>query len=119
MATEDTFLLEVEDPFPFQITGRGLVVDLLDIPYGFRNFSSLVRVERPEQSEIRVTVQFYLTEFHRPGKLDLWMIEVRLPEATKETVPLGSKLFVSAEDYKKLKGEDPERKTPPEGLLVV
>ena len=104
---QDKFLLEVE--VSFLVGRRGLVVlASLSPPDGFRPFSSQVRVERPDQDEIEVTVEYSIPLIHyklgaKPGKPGVAML---LREATKEMVPIGSKLYVSAEDYEKLKGQE-------------
>ena len=107
---QDKFLLEVEDCFLLGRRGL-LVLASLSPPDGFRPFSSQVRVERPDQDEIGVTVEYFIPHILykldvKPENIACPSIHMLLREATEEMVPIGSKLYVSAEDHEKLKGQE-------------
>ena len=102
-------LLKVEDHF--LIEGRGfLVVPLIDLPEACRNFkpfSTETMIKRPNQSHEIFTVSFQIEHFSLIGGGSKWGLAVMIPNATKDTVPIGSTLFINEEDNKKLKGELP------------
>ncbi len=105
-------LLTVEDHF--LLKNRGLVVvPHLDIPDGvpFKDlfFSDQVLVQSPDGTETQLSIAFGTEHFNRPNPdLPSFVLTVTLPEGTKETVPIGSKLFVSEEVFMKLAGEGPD-----------
>jgi hypothetical protein len=102
-------LIKVEDHF--LIEGRGLLVaPLIDLPEACRNFkpfSTEIMVKRPNQSHEIFTVKFQFVHISLIGGGCKWEIAVMMPDATKDTVPIGSTLFINEEDNKKLKGELP------------
>jgi hypothetical protein len=100
-------LLIVEDHF--LITGRGLVLTpLLDLPPDDRRFipfTDEVLIRRPDGSEQRFPAHFWLEHFYRRGGKSGYNIPVVLPTGTKETVPIGSRVFVSEQAHSRLRGE--------------
>jgi hypothetical protein len=106
--TSSAPLLTVEDHF--LIEGRGLLVvpagDLPDL--GFRTFSTEARIQRPDRTEITTVVRFELQHLRLIGGGSKWNIAVVLPEATKESVPIGSRVVVSPDDRERLRGTLPK-----------
>jgi hypothetical protein len=108
---EKELLLTVENHFLLE--GRGLtVIPDIDLPGDdrrFIQFSDKVAIRRPDGTEDRLSVDFFLTHFSLVGGGCKWRITPILPEGTKETVPVGSQLFVSAETMRKLNGIIPNK----------
>jgi hypothetical protein len=88
----------------FQVTGRGLIVmPHLDCPRRFFSpFRTMVAVRIPGGQEQVEPVLFSMSHFTFADAAGKWVIEVILKGATKESVPVGSKLFASVEDAKTL-----------------
>jgi hypothetical protein len=102
-------LLTVEDHF--LIEGRGLVVvPLLDIPPDdrlFKPFSDEVVICRPDGTEVCFAVTFVVEHFSLVGGGGKCNIVAMLPKGTKETVPVGSRIFVTEKAHARIRGEDP------------
>lgn len=100
-------LLTVEDHFLLE--GRGLVVvPLLELPpenRRFKPFSCEATVRRPDGTEHVLTVKFAVEHFRLIDGGSKWSITPLLPDATKETVPIGSQLFIDEDVRRKLNGE--------------
>jgi len=92
-------LLRVEESF--LIAGRGLVVvpHLEPIPQGFRPFADSVVVRHPDSSENEMTARFDLSHFRLLEGGGKWMIAVSFPVDSKQLVPIGSELWVSASAF--------------------
>jgi len=107
---EATALLIVEDHF--LIAGRGLVLaPLLDLPPDDRRFTQFtdeVLIRRPDGSEQRCPGYFWTEHFYRSGGKGSWHIALVLPTGTKESVPIGSGVFVSEQAHARIRGEVPK-----------
>ena len=105
-------LLVVEDHF--LISGRGLVLlPVLQVPpedRRFKTFSDTVLLRLPDDSERRFHADCRLEHFSRPAGKGSWNILVLLPHATKEDVPVGSKLFVTPEAHDRIRGQLPNNR---------
>jgi hypothetical protein len=101
-----SLLLTVEDSF--LINGRGLVVvppiDLPLEPLRFKPFSDELRIERPDGTEMQALVKFAIEHLSLVGGGSTWHITAMIPSETKESIPIGSRLFAHEETMKKLKG---------------
>jgi hypothetical protein len=110
---EDAPLLTVKDHF--QIEGNGLVlIPLLDLPPDDRRFvpfNDTIRVVRPDKTEQTFETKFAAEHFYRPKGKSAWHIVLMIPEGTKETIPVGTRVYVNAKAQEKLKGQRPN--TPP------
>ena len=104
----DQELLIVEDHF--LLTSVGLVVAPdLSVPRT-GNWSDIVtkaRVQDPGGEELEHEVKFGLVHFNiRDPEVSIdkrWRVVISFPNATKEQIPIGSKIFVSKDDYLKIK----------------
>ena len=104
----EILLLTVENYF--QIEGRGLIVTpLLDL-YDDRRyvgfpFRDTVTVQRPDKTEGVFEALFYVEHQLLIGGGGRVVCPTILPNGTKESVPIGSKLLISPQTQEKLKGE--------------
>jgi hypothetical protein len=105
----DTLLLTVEDHF--LIEGRGLIVvphlDIPPAPRRFTPFSDDVRIQRPDGTEQTFSTQFLIEHVSLQGGGSKWNIVPMMPMGTKETIPIGSHIFVRADTMMKLNGHQP------------
>jgi hypothetical protein len=91
-------LLTVEDSF--QITGQGLlVVPHLPPPrnIGVKPFRRRVRVEQPDGTMLEQEAFFALIHLSLTGGGSKWATVVMFPTASKQDVPVGSRIWVDAE----------------------
>jgi hypothetical protein len=100
--TTTTELLTVTDHF--DITGRGLVLlPDFDPPSqrNWENFSAGVVVLTPMGERLELKADFWLIHFNiRDPNVDMnkrWRVSVALPSATKQMVPIGSRLLCEAD----------------------
>jgi hypothetical protein len=96
----------------FLIKGRGIIVlPWLDYPENrrFKTFSDEVEIRRHDETEERCLVSF-VSEHVRfiDGEYNTHIV-LLFPEGTKETVPIGSQVYVSMELLRKLNGEMPNK----------
>ena len=100
-------LLEVENHF--QLTGRGLVVaPVLDMPSDNRiihPFSADILICRPDGSEEHLEGYFNSEHFLLYDGSSMWKIVLIFPTASKDSIPIHSKIFVSADTAMKLSEE--------------
>lgn len=105
----DTLLLTVEDHF--LIEGRGLIViphlDLPPAPRRFVPFFDDVLVERPDGTEMHFSTRFLIEHVSLRGGGSKWNIVAMFPHGTKETIPIGSCIYVCADTIMKLNGDAP------------
>jgi len=97
-------LLIVEDHFIHEGLGL-LVVPSIDIPKAdgnFKSFSTEIMISRPDQSKFISIAHFELGHLKLQNGNGKWDITVVLLDETKKTVPIGSVLFVTAEDKERL-----------------
>ena len=99
--------------YHFLIKGKGLLVPhAIDNPddWRFKPFSDEVVVKRPDGTEDRYLVSFARGWGHGIGGppiiYDLCLI---FSEGTKETIPIGTQIFVSEGIWRKLHGEVPNK----------
>ena len=98
--TKNEELLIVQEHF--DITGRGLVLlPDFDVPSGWCNRSEPVLVVTPDGHTQEFAARFELIHFSiRDRNVDAnrrWRVSVSLPSASKDAVPLGSKLLCGSE----------------------
>lgn len=105
----DTLLLTVEDHF--LIEGRGLIVvphlDLPPAPRRFVPFDDDVRIRRPDGTEQFTPTRFLVEHLSLRGGGRKWNIVVMFPQGTKETIPIGSRIYACADTMMKLDGDGP------------
>jgi len=93
-----TLLLTVEDTF--LIDGRGLVVvppiDLPPEPLRLTPFSDELRIERPDGTEMQALVKFASEHFSLRGGGSKWHVTPMIPDGTRESIPIDSRLFVGS-----------------------
>jgi hypothetical protein len=103
----DTLLLTVSDHF--LIEGRGLIVvphlDLPPAPRRFVPFVDQVQIRRPDGTEQSVSARFLIEHLSLRGGGSKWNIVVMFPQGTKETIPIGSSIYVCADTMMKLDGD--------------
>ena len=95
-------LLIVEDRFKLKRVGLILAPDfpVLD---GWKNIEEIARVVTPSGTEIEVVAQFRVAHFKLARSLSAqhyehsWRVIISLPGRQKAEVPVGSKVFVSAD----------------------
>ncbi len=104
-------LLIVEDRFLIQ--GSGLVLTpLLDVPADDRRFfpfADVVLIRRPDGSEMKLPARWDAAHFCRSTGKSGWNIVLLLPTESKETVPIGSSVFVTKEAHLRIRGEAPKK----------
>ncbi len=107
----DQELLKVEDHF--LLTNVGLVVAPdFSVPQTgvWSDIVTSAKVKNPEGQEKDHEIKFGMVHFNiKDPKFSIdkrWRVVISFPNATKEQVPIGSKIFVSKDDYMKLKGEN-------------
>ena len=103
----EKLLCEVEERF--QITDRGLVLapDFSVPSKGtWKNFTTNIEVETEEGERKKFEANYWLSHFNiRDPSVPMdkrWRVVLNLPKAKKEDVPIGSKIFVSEENYAKV-----------------
>lgn len=95
-------LFKIEDTF--LLRGRGVVIGpfVEPIPPGFRSFTDSVVVKRHDGSTIELTARFSVEHFVlQKGSKNV--IVISLPLDSKETIPVGSELWVSESTLRSLK----------------
>ena len=93
------------------IKGRGLIVPhWLDNPddWRFKPFSDEVVIRRPDGTEDSFLVSFAWGWGHGISGIS-YSLDLIFSEGTKETVPIGSQVFVSEVIWRKLHGEVPNK----------
>jgi hypothetical protein len=97
--------------YHFLIKNKGLmVVHAVDNPdnWRFKRFSGEVVIRRPDETEERFLVSFAWGWGHGISDIS-YSLGLIFSEGTKETVPIGSQVFVSEGIWRKLHGEVPNK----------
>jgi hypothetical protein len=90
--------------YHFLIKNKGLmVVHAVD-----KRFSGVVVIRRPDETEERFLVSFAWGWGHGISGIS-YSLGLIFSEGTKETVPIGSQVFVSEGIWRKLHGEVPNK----------
>jgi len=108
MDAECVELLIIEERF--QLEKRGVVI-VPDFPIvrGWKNFSENVLIELPD-GQLEEMLADFSTAIFEPADMNsldtgrYWRIVITLPNATKDRVPIGSKVFVSYAAMKRILG---------------
>jgi hypothetical protein len=100
-------LCEIEDSF--QITDRGLVLAPgFSVPSKgtWKNFTTNIEIETNDGERKKLEANFWLSHFNiRDPNVPMdkrWRVVLNLPKAHKEEAPIGSKVYVSEDDYVKV-----------------
>ncbi len=105
----DTLLLTVEDHF--LIEGRGLIVvphrDLRLRRDALCLLTTMFRIRRPDGTEQFTSTRFLVEHLPLRGGGSKWNIVVMFPQGTKETIPIGSRIYVCSDTMMKLDGDGP------------
>ena len=106
----DHCLLTVEDRF--LLTKIGLVVTPdFSVPEKgtWADFRSKAKIQDPNGKETEQEMHVGTWHFNiRDPEASVdkrWRVVLTFPSASKEQVPIGSRVFVSADDYRRIRGE--------------
>lgn len=102
-------LLEVQDHF--QLTGIGLTVHPdFSVPQNgkWNDYQSKAKVITPEGKETVIKVHIGTWHFNiRDHEVDIdkrWRVILSFPDGNKDLIPIGSEVFVTEKDFKRIRG---------------
>ena len=107
METDRELLMTIEDLFQIEHLGLVVVPDF-SVPDGkWSDQTHMVTIEPPSGERFDTEAVFGLSHFNiRDPEVSIdrrWRVTVRMPEMLKEQIPIGSKVFTSAEIVATLK----------------
>jgi hypothetical protein len=110
VSTDHVELMQVQDRFALKHRGLTLVPDFPAPDHGWNDFDRQILVITPngEQKEFQAKFQICHFNFRDPG-VDIsrrWRIVVSLPYASKEDVPVGSRVWVTRDINRALGAAD-------------
>ena len=98
-------LITIDDHF--MITGRGLVVTpLLPLPQeesDFKPFTDKIKIVLPDGTEKIFEALFAIEHFSMVGGGSKWNLVINIKDATKDEVPIGSKVYANDNIINKIK----------------
>ena len=98
-------LIKIEDSF--MLTGRGLVVTpVLPLPKndrGFKPITDKITIELPDGTQKIFEALFALEHFILVDGGSKWNLVINIKDASKDDVPIGSRIFVNDNMLEKLK----------------
>lgn len=102
----EKFLLEVQERFQLTNSVGLVIVPDFDLPSGWKNIKTIIRLETPNGMSKKCQGNFIMTHFNiADPNISIqkrWRVVLSLPKAKKTDINIGSKIFVNRFIYDKI-----------------